>query len=25
RMVSKIVRPDASSETLIREALRAAL
>ncbi|HGW8342490.1 TPA: Holliday junction branch migration protein RuvA, partial [Escherichia coli] len=25
RMVSKIARPDASSETLIREALRAAL
>ena len=25
RMVSKIVRPDANSETLIREALRAAL
>jgi hypothetical protein len=24
-MVSKIARPDASSETLIREALRAAL
>ncbi|MCU3985191.1 Holliday junction branch migration protein RuvA, partial [Enterobacter mori] len=25
RMVSKIAKPDASSETLIREALRAAL